>query len=150
MRKKNIAAVLSLTAALSTVGVAHAGWLVSGTATSNVQTGDPRLLVQTGDVQGAYPGGTVPTQLMVSNPNTFPVDFGTVSFDSVTVDEAHNGCPGGVVSAVWNNPHRMMLPGDSQSFEAGVAMSPDAPQACMGATFHVVWLAQGSVGTVTP
>lgn len=150
MRKKNIAAVLSLTAALTTVGVAHAGWLVSGTSTSTVQTADPRLDVQASHVQGAYPGGTVPAQLTVTNPNSFTVEFGNISFQSVTVDEGHSGCLASVLSVVWTNPHRMMLSGEIVTFEAGVAMSPDAPQDCMGATFNVTWLAQGAVGTITP
>jgi hypothetical protein len=150
MRKRNIVAVVGLTGALMAGGVASAGWLVSGFTPGDISTGNPQLMVQAGQQQSpAYPGGSVPTQITVTNPNSYPVDFGDVAFDSVTVDDQHPNCPANVLSVTFTNPHKMMLPSESDTFDVGVTMSPDAPQECVGATFHVVWRASAVVGTLS-
>lgn len=146
MRTRSVVVTVALTGFLGAAGVASAGWLVTGYAPSEVQAAAPTLEVQAEPVSGAYPGGTSPTQLHVRNFNPFPVEFGQVDFDLVTVDENHPGCPADVLSVEWADPHRSLPPGGMENFEVGVRMSPTAPQACTGATFHVVWRATGTVG----
>lgn len=142
-----VVSTVGLTGALLAGGVATAGWVASGFSHATVTSADPRLDVTGGDVQDVYPGGSRPTQLTVRNLNAFPVDFGTVELADVVVDPNHTSCPPDVLGVDWNNPHIMLLPGNVQTFDVGVTMKPDAPQACAGASFSVDWRAWGTVGT---
>jgi hypothetical protein len=148
VRTRNVLVTFVVTAVAAGTGVAVAGWRVAGTTAADVQASNPRLDVTGGQVQGLYPGGTVQTDLNVGNPNTFPVDFGTVTFESVEVDPGHPNCPAGVLGLDFSNPHRLLMPQLGEVFQVGVAMSPSAPQDCVGASFHVVYRAEGTVGTV--
>lgn len=147
MRTRSVVVTVALTGFVGAAGVASAGWLVTGYAPSDVHVAVPLLDVQAGPVSDAYPGGTSTTQLAVRNLNRYPVEFGRVDFEHVSVDESHTGCPVDVLSVDWTDPHRTLPPGEQESFEVGVRMSPSAPQECTGATFHVVWRATGTVGT---
>jgi hypothetical protein len=148
MRKKSIAVVAGCVGAFTTVGVASAAWLVNGITPGTVQAANPRLDVQVSQVQDAYPGGSVPVHLSVTNPNSFPVQFGNLTFADVQVDPQHSDCPPSVLRVDWTDPQKMMAPQETDQFDAGVAMTADAPQSCVGATFQVDWLAQATVGTL--
>jgi hypothetical protein len=147
MRKTSVAIALGLTGALSVGGVATAGWLVAGLTTATVQASDPQLAVSGGFVQDVHPGGNSPTQLNVRNLNSFPVLFGAVTLLDVQVDENHSACPESVLSVVWDDPHTLLMPEEMRDFDVQVRMAPEAPQACTGATFQVVYRAAGTVGT---
>jgi len=150
MRKKTVAVTTTVIALAATAGIASAGWRVPGVAASTVEASDPRLDVMATPVTGLYPGGTVNTVLDVSNPNTFPVLFGRVLLDYVEADPAHPGCSPSVLSVVFPDPQVVILPQSGMQFEVGVTMADDAPQDCAGARFNVGYMAEGTVGTVTP
>jgi len=150
MRKRNMAVTFVVSTLVATAGVAVAGWRVTGATAADVQASGAQLDVTGGAAQGLYPGGVVQAQLNVGNPNTYPVDFGTVSIESVEVDAQHPECPANVLSVNFQNPHRLLMPQMGEPFQVDVAMSPEAPQGCVGATFHVTYRAEGTVGSVAP
>ena len=150
MRKRVLVAVFVATLGLaSAAGVAMAGWWVTGTTIAEGHAADARLEVSGGQVDGLYPGGSVPAVVNVRNANDFPVQFRGFWFQDVQVDGAHLGCPAEVLSVgEWGPYTTVLMPQQSYTFEVGVVMSPDAPQACLGATFQITWLAEGGVGNL--
>jgi hypothetical protein len=148
MHKRILVAVATFTTGLVVmIGIAVAGWRVTGTTVAPVEAADARLDVSGGAVSDVHPGGVRPALLTVGNPNTFPVELTGFAFLDVVVDPAHPGCPASVISIQSAPPPTTLLPLQDQQFEVGVGMDPAAPQACLGATFEVTWEAVGRVGT---
>jgi hypothetical protein len=133
-----IGLALGATAASS---VASAAWTVTGTGTASgkaITLKQLTVAAQSAPAADLYPGHVGNAQFTVTNPNTYGVQLTSVTIGTVTSDKA--GCPGTDVQPVAT-PVTLKVPvtvraGQTQTFTVpALKMSPDAPDACQGATF---------------
>jgi hypothetical protein len=129
---------LGATAASS---AASAAWTVTGTGTASgkaITLKQLTVAAQSAPAADLYPGHAGDAQLTVTNPNTYGVQLTSMTIGTITSDKA--GCPGTDVQPVAT-PVTLKAPvtvgaGQTRTFTVpALKMSPDAPDACQGATF---------------
>jgi len=136
-------------------GAAVAFWTSSGAGPGTAATGTALPLTITAGtaVAGLHPGGTSSAALVLSNPNTFPVQVPSLVLDTTqgsggfAVDAAHSGCGLGTLSfttqtnggAGWTVPARVGVTNGQLTLglTGAVAMGLSAADACQGAAFTV-------------
>lgn len=146
------AAVLGLALA---GGAAVAFWTGSGSGAGTASTGTAQALTITAGTPaaGLHPGGTSAVSLVLSNPNTFPVQVPSLVLDTTqgtggfAVDAAHSGCAVGTLGfatqtgggAGWSVPARVGVTNGqlALSLTGAVSMGLSAADACQGGSFTV-------------
>ncbi len=136
-------------------GAAIAFWSGSGTGPGSAATATALPLTVTAGAPPAslHPGGTSPVAVVLSNPNTFPVQVPSLVLDTTqgssgfAVDGAHSGCGLGTLSfttqtnagAGWAVPARIGVTSGqlTLSLSGAVSMGLAAADACQGAAFTV-------------
>lgn len=136
-------------------GAAVAFWRSSGTGAGTAAAGTAQALTITAGTAtaGLHPGGTSSVALVLSNPNTFPVQVPSLVLDTTqgtggfAVDAGHSGCGLGTLSftpqtgggAGWSVPARVGVTNGQLTLNltGAVAMGLAAADACQGAAFTV-------------
>ena len=136
-------------------GAAVAFWSGSGAGPGTAATATASSLTVTAGAApaGLHPGGTSAVALVLSNPNTFPVQVPSLVLDTTqgtggfAVDAAHSGCGLGTLSftaqnnagAGWTVPARVGVTNGqvTLSLTGSVSMGLSAADACQGAAFTV-------------
>ena len=136
-------------------GAAVAFWRSSGTGPGTAAAGTAQALTITAGTAaaGLHPGGTSSVALVLSNPNTFPVQVPSLVLDTTqgtggfAVDAGHSGCGLGALSfttqtgggAGWAVPARVGVTHAQPALHlpGARAMGLAAADACQGAAFTV-------------
>jgi hypothetical protein len=135
--------------------VAFAQWTATGAGTGFAKAATVEALsTQSATASGdLYPGGSGDLNLMVHNPNPFPVTLssvtpnGGVTSDSAACDQAGNGVSFGGVSGLAVS---VAAASDTPvTLAHAVTMRSDAPDACQGATFRIPVSLNGGSAPVT-
>ncbi|WNV75332.1 hypothetical protein [Geodermatophilus sp. DSM 44513] len=142
--RKRSSVVALLTLALVGGGVAWAAWLVSGTGTATSQAATVTSLeVSAGTPQDRlYPGGATDLQVLVDNPNPFPVTVTQATFGAVTVTpQAGKTCAAADVATAGPLALSAGLAAESQDtallLPDALSMLTSAADGCQGASFSV-------------
>jgi hypothetical protein len=129
---------LGATAASS---AASAAWTVTGTGQASgkaITLKELTVGAQSAPAADLYPGHVGDAQFTVTNPNTYGVQLTSVTIGTVT--SSNPGCPASSVQPA-TTPVTLKAPvtvgaGQTQTFTVpALKMSPDAPDACQGASF---------------
>lgn len=100
-----------------------------------------------GSVDGLYPGGSRMLELVVTNPNAFPIVLSDVS---TSVEGAGPNCPAGSI-AVGSMNSRVLVPAASSTrTNLPVKMSRSATDDCQGATFPLTFTATATEAAAAP
>jgi hypothetical protein len=120
---------------------ASAAWTVTGTGQASGQAITLKQLTvaaKSAPAADLYPGHVGNAQFTVTNPNSYAVQLSSVTIGPVTSSKP--ACPGSAVQPAAS-PVTLKQPvtvsaGQTQTFTVpALKMSPDAPDACQGATF---------------
>ncbi len=143
--------VSALVAAGLTTGVAFADWLASGTGSgyAKAHTAEPLRTISAAAAPTLYPGGTGDFVITIENPNPYPVTVMTIARDGpITSDK--DGCDPPSHGVVFSDQAgAWVLPGKESAtytLADSVAMAPDSPAACQGATFTIPVALSGASG----
>lgn len=97
-----------------------------------------KRLTLSGDVENLVPGAHATLRVLVGNPN--PVDVRIASLE-VVADDASALCPAGILT-IDTPPVGAVIPARGSTIVAvGIAMTPNAPDACREATFPLHYAA---------
>ncbi|MGH9042583.1 MAG: hypothetical protein ACRDZ3_20405 [Acidimicrobiia bacterium] len=89
-----------------------------------------------GNLQGLYPGGTLPLVITLTNHNEFAISVTSVA---VSVDGVNPDCPGTLV-VPGPFPGPVPVPGDDHSIvKVPLHMAGDTPADCEGAKFSLAY-----------
>jgi hypothetical protein len=151
--KSPLALLIAIAILAGTAAGAFAYWGApgSGTATTVLANTQPLSLAPGTPVAELYPGGNASVATVVSNPNPFFVQIGSIVLDTTgvpfLVDGAHSSCDVSVLSFVaqnnegagWRIPPRAGTTNGTLAIDMAEAMkmSAAAASACQGATFTV-------------
>ncbi len=125
---------MQLVALLLVVGTA-------GAAATGASSPPRSTFTISGDVAGLYPGGQRTANLRVTNRYPWTIDVRGITVTSTTTNRI--GCsPHLVTSPGWSGVQRVRA-GRSVTIPVPVRMSPQAPGACQGATFRLVYTGWG-------
>jgi hypothetical protein len=146
--------LLAFVVLAGTAGGAFAYWGGGGTGTATAQLADPRALTFAAGTPTTqlYPGGDADVATVVSNPNPFPVQIGSLALDTAVgrpfaTDAGHSGCDVAALTfttqdnggAGWRIPPRVGAVAGTLAIDlpGAMRMSADAADGCQGATFAV-------------
>ena len=136
-------------------GVAYSFWSNLGSGAGGAASGTTSSVTLSPAMAtpGLYPGGSADVALTISNPNPAPVTVERLALDpsrgdgGFSVDAGHTGCDTTALSYLvqsnsgngWSVPARVgEVDGVASVVLSGaLAMSPDAVNACQGATISV-------------
>lgn len=129
--------LIGATCAFTMVGAAWAAWTVTGSAPATTSIGQAvPLTVGVTMPSDLYPGASKNISVTVNNPNSFAIDVTSITWSSVTSNDAVN-CAGTNLSLTPATPNTRIGPNSTQTILLGSAatLSVNATDACQGKTF---------------
>jgi hypothetical protein len=139
MRASKLAIVIALL--LAGVGIARAA-LPGPAGSAAARGGSAGALRVAGSVEGLYPGATVPFRVRIENRRPQPVLLRSVR---VRVGSAAAGCDRRLLRVPAARPRVRIRPGAARRVRLRATLSPEAVDACQGASFPLRFRARAVV-----